>query len=293
MRSRARRYRRPAADARAASPSRSSRPPALCSGRLPHRPRQRAAAGELRRRAATRLVHPANATASYPILVALLMLLLLAGASVAALALVLREHEWSLAALVGQPAAAFRREADRPTTWRPRIARRIPPPLSERRSTGDAARNSGIRRHARPVGDAAHLANLTALVAEDGLLLSGLFGEGYRKLQLTDPQQESVASVVARLKANEQGLKDKSVTLEQWYAESRKAGDELLAVLTDPQKQQLQILLERGELTRLHLVDYSARIRPELAVAQMPWSVPTEGRPFHAVPQSPLAVADQ
>ena len=50
-------------------------------------------------------------------------------------------------------------------------------------------------------------------------------------------------------------------------------GDELLAVLTDAQRQHLQVLLERKELQRMHLVDYAALIVPELAVAQMPWSV--------------------
>jgi hypothetical protein len=134
---------------------------------------------------------------------------------------------------------------------------------------------------------------LTPLAAEDGLLLTGMFGDECQRLQLTAPQQESVNSLVARLKQNEQGLKDKSVTLEQWYADSRKAGEELLAVLTDAQRQQLQVMLERGEVSPLHLVEYSARIRPELAVAQMPWSVPSEGRSFRAIAKSSFTVSGQ
>jgi hypothetical protein len=120
-----------------------------------------------------------------------------------------------------------------------------------------------------------------------------MFGDGYQRLQLSVPQQESVDSLVARLKQNDQGLKDKSVTLEQWYADSRKAGEELLAVLTDTQRQQLQVMLERGEVSHLHLVEYSARIRPELAVAQMPWSVPSEGRSFRAIAKSSFTASGQ
>ena len=109
------------------------------------------------------------------------------------------------------------------------------------------------------------------------MLLSGLFGDDYRQLNLTAQQDESLALFVTRLKANEQALKDKSATLEQWYAESRKVGDELVALLNDDQKRQMQILLEQGKLTQPHLVDYSARILPELAVAQMPWSCADRG----------------
>ena len=78
-------------------------------------------------------------------------------------------------------------------------------------------------------------------------------------------------------------MKAKKLTLEQWYAACHKLGDELLAVLTDAQRQQFQVILERKEMQRVHLVDYAALILPELAVAQMPWSVQTAGRSFRVI----------
>jgi hypothetical protein len=207
-----------------------------------------------------------------------ILLFLLAGLSITGLTLVLREHEWSLAGLMG-----------RATTGEPAE------PTASPSGAPDAASSDPLaepKDGAEKPNEAAHLANLDPLVAEDGLLLSGLFGDAYLQLNLTAQQNETLSPLVARLKANEQALKDKSATLEQWYAESRKVGDELLALLNDDQKRQMQILLEQGSLTQPHLVDYSARILPELAVAQMPWSAPTEGRTVHPIKQCPLAVTD-
>lgn len=212
-----------------------------------------------------------------PIFMAI-VLFLLAGLSITGLTLVLREHEWSLAGLMG-----------RVTTREPAEPSALPsgdPDVASSDPLADP--NDGAKKP----NEAAHLANLDPLVAEDGLLLSGLFGDAYLQLNLNAQQNESLTPLIARLKANEQALKDKSATLEQWYAESRKVGDELLALLNDDQKRQMQILLEQGSLTQPHLVDYSARILPELAVAQMPWSAPTEGRTVHSIKQCPLAVTD-
>jgi hypothetical protein len=50
-------------------------------------------------------------------------------------------------------------------------------------------------------------------------------------------------------------------------------GESLLGVLTDAQRDQLRAMLQRREVARVHLAEYAARIRPELAVAQVPWRV--------------------
>ena len=120
-----------------------------------------------------------------------------------------------------------------------------------------------------------------------------MFGDGSQRLELNATQQETITGVVSRLKQNEQELKAKKLTLEQWYAACRKLGDELLAVLTDAQRQQFQVMLERKEMQRVHLVEYSARILPELAVAQMPWSVQTAGRSFRVIAKSSFTAAAQ
>ncbi len=220
-----------------------------------------------------------------PLLVAIL-LLVLAGLSITGLTLVLREHEWSLAGLMGRVASRAGAETTDPK----------PGEKDSDLDTSAAGKSpeslEGAKDAGKTASEAAHLANLTPLVAEDGLLLSGLFGDDYLQLNLSAQQSEALTPLVARLKANEQALKDKSAALEQWYAESRKVGDELLALLNDDQKRQMQILREQGKLVQPHLVDYSARILPELAVAQMPWSAPTEGRSFHPIAQCPLAVTD-
>ncbi|MHB0959384.1 MAG: WD40 repeat domain-containing protein [Pirellulaceae bacterium] len=213
-------------------------------------------------------------------------LLLLAIASTSVLLLVLRDHDWSMIALLR---ASPRQDVTPPSA--PSLIPSSPPGSVNSQDPRPAGNESSpvtsveADMEAR-TGAGTRLANLTALVAEDGLLLTGLFGDGYERLQLSETQQESIDGPVLRLKQNEQGLKDKSLTLEQWYAETRKTGEELLSVLTDAQRQQLQVMLERKELARLHLVEYSARIRPELAVAQMPWSVPSEGRSFRAIAKS-------
>ena len=145
---------------------------------------------------------------------------------------------------------------------------------------------------AGPEGSAAtRLANLPELVAEDGLFLTGMFGDGVQRLELSETQRGTTADVVQRLKQNEQALKTKALTLEQWYAACHKLGDELLAVLTDAQRQRFQVLLERKEVPRVHLVDYAALIVPELAVAHMPWSVQTAGRPFRGISGSSFTAA--
>ena len=217
-------------------------------------------------------------------------MLLLAVASTSALVLVFRDHGWSVATILG---TSPRQELTPPPASDSAAQMSAAPTDSTQADKDDEAAAGPEVGATAGSGTATALANLTALVAEDGLLLTGMFGDGYQRLQLSEPQQETVNGLVSRLKQNEQGLKDKSLTLEQWYADSRKAGEELLAVLTDAQRQQLQVMLERDEIPRLHLVEYSARIRPELAVAQMPWSVPSEGRSFRAIAKSSFTATGQ
>jgi hypothetical protein len=208
--------------------------------------------------------------------------ILLALISISAAVLVLRDHHWSIVALLGldapaePPAAPDSSDEDHAS--------------SEAGSAGNgkATATAGRKPSAPKAGksgeaSAARLANLTDLVSDDGLLLTGLFGDGVERLALSAPQQETVAGVVTRLHENEEALKAKSITLEQWYAAAHKLGDELLAVLTDAQRQQFQVMLGRKELQRVHLVEYAARFVPELAVAQMPWSQQIAGRSFRVI----------
>ena len=124
------------------------------------------------------------------------------------------------------------------------------------------------------------LANLIDLVAEDGLALTGMFGDEYRQLELAADQQLKIDDEVVQLKQNDEELRTKTISLEQWYANTRKVGDDLLAVLTDPQRQKLKAMIEREKILRVHLVEYSARIRPELAVAEVPWDMRSDSRPL-------------
>ncbi len=223
--------------------------------------------------------------ARHPALMACLALLL-AAASVASMLVVLRDYEWSVRALLGwaplPSAAADGAGAPPPSA----VAAGTELPATD---AGPAGAASGV---AGPEGSAAtRLANLPELVAEDGLFLTGMFGDGVQRLELSETQRGTTADVVQRLKQNEQALKTKALTLEQWYAACHKLGDELLAVLTDAQRQRFQVLLERKEVPRVHLVDYAALIVPELAVAHMPWSVQTAGRPFRGISGSSFTAA--
>ena len=77
---------------------------------------------------------------------------------------------------------------------------------------------------------ATRLANLTELAAEDGLLLTGLFSDGYSRLGLTESQLLKIGGLASQLAANEAALKTGSLELEQWYAECRRVGDDVLAL---------------------------------------------------------------
>ncbi|MHB8971981.1 MAG: WD40 repeat domain-containing protein [Pirellulaceae bacterium] len=231
-----------------------------------------------------------HASRSRKKIVLAVIMLLLAVASTSAFILVVRDHGWSVAAILGSPP---RQGLTPPPASDSTAQTSSPPSVPPSADKDDAAASGPEVGTAAGSGTATALANLTELVAEDGLLLTGMFGDGAQRLQLSESQQETVNGLVSHLKQNEQGLKDKSLTLEQWYADSRKAGEELLTVLTDAQRQQLQVMLERNEIPRLHLVEYSARIRPELAVAQMPWAAPSEGRSFRAIAKSSFIATGQ
>ena len=205
------------------------------------------------------------------------------------------QHDWSITAMLGMEYGneSSRPPSDVPGESEPAARRGDHRGLSKSGAsdapeggTPDAAAGSGE-------GTTTRLANLSDLISEDGLLLTGMFGEGSRRLGLNDEQQATIRGVAARLKENEQELKTKKLTLEQWYAACRKLGDESLAVLTDAQRQMLRAILERKEMQRVLLVEYSALIVPELAVAQMPWSVPTAGRSFRTISQSSFTAPAQ
>jgi hypothetical protein len=200
-----------------------------------------------------------------------------------ALIYVLRLHDWSLAALLrSEPGAANAAGATSHAVESVTAAGRDQP------AAKSAAKLDGTA--ARPVeSTATRLANLMPLVSEDGLLLTGLFGDADQRVQLTDTQRQAIQTLVAQLQASEEPLRSKSLPMDQWYADMRRLGDQLLAVLTDDQRQQLQILLEQGPVVRVQLVEYAARILPELAVPQVPWSLPTDGGPFRDLAATPLA----
>ncbi len=210
--------------------------------------------------------------------------MLLALISLSALLLVLRDNDWSVTAMLGletrpegsgSPAGVLEGGDAAPD-----------------RSTAGATQ--GAHTGAGDKGTAAsRLASLTELVSDDGLLLSGLFGADTDHLGLSAAQQATIAEVVTRLRENEEALKTKSLSLEQWYAACHKLGDELLAVLTDAQRQQLQVSLQRQEMERVHLVEYAARFVPELAMALMPWAAQMAGRSFHGVVRSSFTAPAQ
>jgi hypothetical protein len=216
---------------------------------------------------------------------------MLALASLSAVVIVLRDHDWSLAALL-----STEKQPELPATL-PDVAGKSKPSSHVSAALTDQLPADADREAAGESGTESddntttRLANLTDLASEDGLLLTGMFGDGSQRLGLNASQQETITGVVSRLKQNEQELKATKLTLEQWYAACRKLGDEMLAVLTDAQRQQFQVILERNEMQRVHLVEYSARVLPELAVAQMPWSVQTAGRSFRVIATSSFTAA--
>ena len=220
--------------------------------------------------------------------------MMLALASISAVLIVLRDHDWSVMAMLG---LEERSEFPASSAAEPADSGKSAPHASAARTGQNAAATGkeGDAGNAASAGDSrtARLANLAELVSEDGLLLTGMFGDGSQRLELSETQKATIVDVVKRLRENEKELKAKKLTLEQWYAACHKLGDELLAVLTDAQRQHLQVLLERKELQRMHLVDYAALIVPELAVAQMPWSVQTAGRSFRVIAGSTFTAAAQ
>jgi len=213
----------------------------------------------------------------------------LALTSLSAVLLVLRDHNWSLASMLGlqtdgEVVVASHTDDD--------PAQSLTAGTNDTGTGADSASSTGKTSAAGDRG-AARLANLTELTSDDGLLLSGLFGDVTERLELTAKQQETIGGVVTKLKENEESLQSKKLTLEEWYAACHKLGDELLAVLTDAQRQKLQMLLERKEMQRVHLVEYAARFVPELAVALMPWSAQIAGRSFRVISESSFTAAAQ
>ncbi len=121
------------------------------------------------------------------------------------------------------------------------------------------------------------IADVIELGPDDGLLLSGMFGNGYEQLELTVQQQSQIDDLVTRLRAEEKGLVTGEVELEQWYADGKKLGAELLAVLTDTQRKQLRELIEEEKIRQVRFDDYAARLRPELQIPKVVWKIERDG----------------
>ena len=129
------------------------------------------------------------------------------------------------------------------------------------------------------------------LVPEDGLLVTGMFGSQYLRLAIGAAAQRQIDALVEQLREHERQLRSREISLEQWYATCRKSGESLLGVLTDAQRDQMRAMLQRREVARVHLVEYAARIRPELAIAQVPWCVKPDAERTAPILRSTFSVS--
>ncbi len=127
------------------------------------------------------------------------------------------------------------------------------------------------------------IAELIELNADDGLLLTGMFGSEFQQLTITDDQQAKIQELVTQLKSKEEGLADGTIELEPWYADGEKIGHELLAVLTESQQRRLRELIEREKIKRVRFEDYAARLRPELQIPRVSWKIEADGDKLPAI----------
>ena len=117
------------------------------------------------------------------------------------------------------------------------------------------------------------IAELIELGADEGLLLTGMFGQEYKQLEITQQQQTQIDELTEQLKTKEEELNSGSIELDQWYTDGEKIGTELLQVLTDAQRDQLREMIQREKIKRVPIEEYAARLRPELRIPRVAWRI--------------------
>ncbi|MBM4093697.1 MAG: hypothetical protein FJ276_30465, partial [Planctomycetes bacterium] len=173
-----------------------------------------------------------------------------------------------------------------------KIVQAVPsPPVSpqEARSEGRAGEAERTIRAKTPRAGARRVGDPIELVPDDGLLLTGMFGDYAKELALSEEQQEKIGELTEQLRGKEGELRERKSTVEQWMTDGQAVAAELLAVLNDEQRSQLQASLQRGSIVRTAMVDYGARIRPELSIPRMEWTLNRDRGRFLPVEKSSIA----
>ncbi len=133
------------------------------------------------------------------------------------------------------------------------------------------------------------IAEVIELKADDGLLLTGMFGDANKQLTLSEEQTGKVTELTKQVRAHEDALVAGDVDLGQWYVDGEKTGNELLAVLTDDQQTRLRKLIEQQKIVRVRLEDYAARLRPELKIPIISWKIEPDGEKRSAIKECAIA----
>lgn len=117
------------------------------------------------------------------------------------------------------------------------------------------------------------VAETIELQADDALVLTGLFGDGYQQLDISDEQAAKIDELTAQFNAHAEKLVAGELVLEQWYVEGDKVGSELLELLTDQQRTNLKKLIAQKQVKRSRLEEYAAKLRPELVTPSIAWQI--------------------
>jgi hypothetical protein len=115
------------------------------------------------------------------------------------------------------------------------------------------------------------------LEADDGLVLTGQFGDKVTKLELTEEQSAKTLELSEQFQLKAEELKSNAIELPQWYIECGNIGDELLALLTDSQRDRFREMIQAGEIERVRLEAIAASLRPELETPSISWRIDADG----------------
>ncbi len=160
---------------------------------------------------------------------------------------------------------------------------------SESKVTGGAVEDdmTALSEETRRLGS--RIAEGNELEADDGLLLTGMFGDADKNLGLADEQVEKIKELTKQVREKEDEFVAGGIDLGQWYVDGEKNGNALLAVLTDEQRTQLRELIEQEKVARVRLEEYAAQLRPELKIPIISWKIEPDGMKRSAIKDCGIA----
>jgi len=133
-------------------------------------------------------------------------------------------------------------------------------------------------------------ADVVALEPDDGLLLTGLFGDEYQQLELSEEQTPKVDELAGQFETVVKSLADGELELKQWYMEGERIGRDLLDQLTDVQRDRLLDMLQQQHIDRVRLEEFAARLRPEFATPSVAWRIEADGTEWPTIEDITLSL---